>query len=96
VKAVQDGYAAAKPGRKLPSDIKYTSINRIPTARGLGSSSAALVSGLAAGLSLGGLDIKAPQTRQLLLQLSADAEGHPDNVAPAIYGGFQVSINTGE
>jgi homoserine kinase len=96
ISAVKDGYAAIFPDETLPiEDLKFTSINRIPPARGLGSSSAALVAGLAAGLALAGQDLAAPQTKQLLLQLAADAEGHPDNVAPAIYGGFQVSINTG-
>jgi homoserine kinase len=52
------------------------------------------VSGLAAGLALGGKDVDAPRTKQILLQLASDIEGHPDNVAPAIYGGFQISINT--
>jgi len=46
--------------------------------------------GLAAGLALAGQDLAAPQTKQLLLQLAADAEGHPDNVAPAIYGEVQT------
>ena len=97
IKAVKDGYAAIYPDEHLPiDDIKFTSVNRIPPARGLGSSSAALVGGLAAGLALAGQDLAKPQTKQLLLQLAADAEGHPDNVAPAIYGGFQVSINTGK
>ena len=97
IKAVKDGYAAIYPDEHLPiDDIKFTSVNRIPPARGLGSSSAALVAGLAAGLGLAGQDLAKPQTKQLLLQLAADAEGHPDNVAPAIYGGFQVSINTGK
>jgi len=95
IKAVKAGYESVRPGETLPSDIKYTSVNRIPPARGLGSSSAALVSGLAAGLALAGQDVDAPQTKQHLLQLASDIEGHPDNVAPAIYGGFQVSINTG-
>ena len=97
ISAVKDGYAAIYPDEHLPiDDIKFTSVNRIPPARGLGSSSAALVAGLAAGLALAGQDLAKPQTKQLLLQLAADAEGHPDNVAPAIYGGFQVSINTGK
>lgn len=52
-------------------------------------------SGLAAGLALAGQDLAAPQTKQLLLQLAADAEGHPDNVAPAIYGGFQAGRRWG-
>jgi len=91
--AVKVGYEAARPGRTLPRGLKFKSVNRIPPARGLGSSSAALVSGLAAGLALGGRDIDAPRTKQILLQLASDIEGHPDNVAPAIYGGFQISIN---
>jgi homoserine kinase len=52
---VKDGYAAIYPDETLPmDDIKFTSVNRIPPARGLGSSSAALVAGLAAGLALAG------------------------------------------
>lgn len=61
--------------------------NPIPLARGLGSSSAALVAGAVladtwTGGSLG---------RDGVFQLTAELEGHPDNVAPAVYGGFTVS-----
>lgn len=91
--AVKVGFEAARPGKTLPRDLRFTSVNRIPPARGLGSSSAALVSGLACGLALGGMDVEAPRTKQILLNLASDIEGHPDNVAPAIYGGFQISIN---
>ena len=91
--AVKVGFEAARPGVPLPKDLRFTSVNRIPPARGLGSSSAALVSGLACGLALGGMDVDAPRTKQILLNLASDIEGHPDNVAPAIYGGFQISIN---
>jgi homoserine kinase len=64
--------------------------NVIPHSRGLGSSSAAIVAGLtlARGLVAGGsllLDDDA------LLRLAADLEGHPDNVAPALLGGFVIS-----
>jgi homoserine kinase len=52
-------------------------LRRYTMARGLGSSSAALVSGLSAGLALAGQNLEMPQTKQLLLQLAADAEGHP-------------------
>jgi homoserine kinase len=62
-------------------------VNRIPLARGLGSSAAAWVSGLAAGNALVG----APLGRPELLTLAARAEGHPDNVAAAIFGGLTVS-----
>eukprot|EP00793_Prasinoderma_coloniale_P007121 PRCOL_00006973-RA len=95
VEAVAQGYAFATGGEDLPADLHFTCVNNIPTARGLGSSSAALVSGLAAGLQLAGRDVSKPNVRRDLLQLAADAEGHPDNVAPAIYGGFQIAINTG-
>ena len=91
--AVVTGFEAARPGCALPKNLRFTSVNRIPPARGLGSSSAALVSGLACGLALGGMEVDAPRTKQILLNLASDIEGHPDNVAPAIYGGFQISIN---
>lgn len=58
----------------------------------MGSSSAALVGGLAAGLAMGGKDLSSPATKKLLLQLAAEEEGHADNVAPAIYGGFQIAF----
>jgi homoserine kinase len=64
-------------------------INRIPLARGLGSSAAAWVSGLVAGNVLLGL----PFDRPALLAMAARAEGHPDNVAAAIFGGLTVSCS---
>lgn len=75
---------AAPPGLVLRCD------NVIPHGRGLGSSSAAIVGGvvLARALVAGGqllLDDDA------LFRLAADIEGHPDNVAPAFYGGFVIS-----
>jgi len=60
--------------------------NDIPLARGLGSSSAAIVGGLVATNELLGTQI----TPGGLLQLAAQIEGHPDNVAPALYGGLTV------
>lgn len=91
VKACGDAYNAL--GFSMPP-LKFSCTNYIPNTRGLGSSSAALVGGLAAGLVLCGKDLHAPATKQLLLQMAAEIEGHPDNVAPAIYGGFQVAIKT--
>jgi homoserine kinase len=46
-------------------------------------------------LAFGGKDMSTPATKKLLLQLAAEAEGHADNVAPAIYGGFQISFQAG-
>jgi len=65
-------------------------VNRIPAARGLGSSAAAWVGGLAAGNALLG----SPLSREALLALAARAEGHPDNVAAAVFGGLTVSCGT--
>jgi homoserine kinase len=61
--------------------------NRIPPARGLGSSAAAWVGGLVAGNALAGGAL----TRDALLSLATRAEGHPDNVAAALFGGLTVS-----
>ncbi len=62
--------------------------NNIPLSRGLGSSAAAIVASLkAANVILGN-----PMDRRGLLQLATVLEGHPDNVAPAIFGGFTVSL----
>jgi homoserine kinase len=65
--------------------------NRVPAARGLGSSAAAWVGGLVAGNALLG----SPLTNDALLALAARAEGHPDNAAAAIFGGLTVSCVSG-
>ena len=91
VKCVEKGLAAV--GQPMVP-LHFECQNSVPPTRGMGSSSAALVSGLAAGLALGGKDLSTPATKKLLLQLAADEEGHPDNVAPAIYGSFQVAFRT--
>ncbi len=61
--------------------------NTIPHGRGLGSSSAAIVAGLVAAAGLAGAE---PDTGWLLRHANA-IEGHPDNVAAAIYGGFVLA-----
>ena len=76
--------------------LRFECMNAVPPTRGMGSSSAALVAGLAAGLAFGGKDMSTPATKKLLLQLAAEEEGHADNVAPAIYGGFQIAFQTEE
>jgi homoserine kinase len=73
-----------------PAGLSLTCRNSIPHARGLGSSSAAIIGGLvlARGLAEEG-------TRRLddaaVLALAVEMEGHPDNVAPALHGGFVIS-----
>jgi len=66
--------------------------NHIPPARGLGSSSAAIVGGLVAANTLAG----SPYTKYQLLQVANAIEGHPDNVTPALYGGVTLSVPTEE
>jgi len=61
--------------------------NHIPLSRGLGSSSAALVGGIVAGNLL----IGEPLNLDELVQIAVKMEGHPDNVVPALIGGFCVS-----
>lgn len=64
--------------------------NNVPLSRGLGSSATAIVAGLkAANELLGG-----KFNKRELLKMATDIEGHPDNVAPAIFGGFTVSTVT--
>lgn len=64
--------------------------NRVPLSRGLGSSATAIVAGLTAANAL----IGTPFNRREILQFATDIEGHPDNVAPAIFGGFTVNAVT--
>jgi homoserine kinase len=63
--------------------------NRIPLARGLGSSAAATVSGLLAARVLAGSRGSALSDTRML-ELGAELEGHPDNFAAALHGGFVV------
>jgi len=84
VRAVRMAYESA--GRPFRG-CAVTCVNRIPLARGLGSSAAAWVGGLLAGSELSGASIDA----DTLLALAARAEGHPDNVAAALLGGLTVA-----
>lgn len=68
--------------------VSLTFENQIPPARGLGSSSAAIVGGLVAANTIAG----SPYTKYQLLQVANTLEGHPDNVTPALYGGVTLSI----
>mgnify|MGYP006095903951 CR=1 FL=1 len=72
--------------------LRFESLNCVPSMSGLGSSSNALVLGMAAGLALSGKEVYSPNTKKLLLQLASDEEGHADNISAAIYGGFQVNF----
>ncbi|MGN6723400.1 MAG: homoserine kinase [Marmoricola sp.] len=78
----------ARAGVEAPG-VRLHRVNRIPHSRGMGSSSAAIVGGLALARAL--LVDREALTDQVLLELANDLEGHPDNVAPAIFGGFTIS-----
>ncbi|WEV68360.1 homoserine kinase [Bifidobacterium sp. ESL0769] len=65
--------------------------NNIPQARGMGSSAEAIVAGIAAAAAFAQGD--ADFNRETIFQMAASMEGHPDNVAPAVYGGLTVSWN---
>lgn len=70
------------------SGIHIRMLNNIPLARGLGSSAAAIVSGLTSANAI----IDNAFSKQDLLNMATFFEGHPDNVAPAILGGITVSV----
>lgn len=78
--------ALALEPKLSPKRLKVTS--QIPLARGLGSSSSAIV----AGLKLAQYFAQTAYTTEDLLQVATDLEGHPDNVAPALLGGLTVSV----
>ena len=78
-------------GLELPP-LRYRCVNRIPMGKGLGSSSAAIVAGLVAGSVLSGANL----TKHKMVGIAADIEGHPDNVAPAIFGGCVVGVRSVE
>ncbi|MDP3279109.1 MAG: homoserine kinase [Deltaproteobacteria bacterium] len=79
--------ACAESSLELPP-VSIRCTNGIPLDRGLGSSSAAIVSGLLLGNHLTGSMLD----REQLLALATELEGHPDNVAPALFGNLQVAL----
>jgi homoserine kinase len=70
-----------------PPGVAVECVNRIPQARGLGSSSAAIVGGVQLARAL------APEqlSDEAALRIAARLEGHPDNVAPCLLGGFTIA-----
>lgn len=78
--------AARRAGQPLPP-ARIEIETEVPLARGLGSSAAALVAGIVAGNELLGR----PLDQETVLDVAAREEGHPDNVAPALFGGIVVA-----
>jgi homoserine kinase len=73
-----------------PRGLEIVCANRIPHGRGLGSSSAAIVAAVVAAraVTIGG---DARLDDAALLELATEIEGHPDNVAPCLLGGFTIA-----
>ncbi len=67
--------------------IKIIQNSDIPVTRGLGSSSACIIGGMLAANAISGRQLKYSE----ILNLATDMEGHPDNVTPALFGGFCVA-----
>ena len=84
-------YTFAACSQPMPG-LHLVARNSIPHGRGLGSSGAAIVSGIMAakGLLDGIVDLDAGA----LLALATALEGHPDNVAPALFGGLTIAWTT--
>lgn len=79
------GYSCGKRGLRIGFE------SDIPVSRGLGSSAACIIGGVLAANELGGGKL----SRNEVLELASEIEGHPDNITPALFGGMTVSIKEG-
>lgn len=75
-----------------PKGLSLRIINGIPLSRGLGSSASAIIAGLLAAREISAANISDYE----LLKMATEVEGHPDNVAPALFGGFVLSRMEGK
>lgn len=75
-----------------PKGIKIHMESQIPISRGLGSSAACILGGVVGANYLAG----DPLSKEEILELATEIEGHPDNIAPAFLGGLVVSIMEGK
>ncbi|MBW8381759.1 MAG: homoserine kinase [Youngiibacter sp.] len=75
-----------------PKGLSVRIINGIPLSRGLGSSASAIIAGLLAAREISAANISDYE----LLKMATEVEGHPDNVAPALFGGFVLSRMEGK
>ena len=90
VRSMERVFAVA--GRRPAGRLRVRAINGIPLGSGMGSSAASIVAGLAAANAL----VRAGLDQAALLRLAHAIEGHPDNVAAAIYGGLVLVSADGE
>lgn len=79
----------SRAGFEVPG-LHLTAVNRIPHGRGLGSSAAAIVAGVALAWALSGGE-DSPISLDQSFDVAVDLEGHPDNVAPALLGGLTIA-----
>lgn len=94
VRVVHD--ALAELGFSSPPALELHCDNAIPHSRGLGSSAAAIIAGIAIAHGLAGIDLAAPENARRALHLAALREGHADNVAASLYGGFVLAWRAAE
>ena len=85
--SLQAAGALFKAAGMKPPFWALQQVNRIPAAAGLGSSAAAIVGGMVAANAF----LPHPLSCEQILELAVQMEGHPDNVAPALYGGMVIS-----
>ncbi len=89
-------YRAAKlvfeRANQKPPPVAIRMINRIPLARGMGSSGTAIIGGMMAANVISGAHL----TRDEILDMAAAVDGHPDNVAASIFGGVVIVSPTGQ
>jgi len=88
IRAFREGLRLARGSEHGAGAWRIEVSSMIPAARGLGSSAAAIVAGLLLGAASGR---HAPEADELLT-LAATLEGHPDNVAAALYGGVTLAV----
>ena len=79
---------AAKKCNLEYSGVHIDCISGVPYTRGLGSSSTCIVAGIVGAYAF----VDRAEDRKEILELATKVEGHPDNVAPAVYGGMTVSV----
>lgn len=77
-----------KPGRK---GLRISFESDIPVSRGLGSSAACILGGVLAANEIG----RGNLSKNEILEIASEIEGHPDNITPALFGGMTVSIKDG-
>ena len=77
----------AKEGTKKKENFRFEFKNKIPISRGLGSSSAVITAALTSAYVVAG----ERYNKRKILNLALEYEPHPDNIAPAVMGGFNVA-----